>query len=82
MSRTWQTDEVIRWLTNDADPDELHELLENAADEATEALQEWIREGNAPKGLYDAIMRFTTNPDRAFDAVDWEVVVERVLQHG
>jgi hypothetical protein len=46
MPRTWQTDEVIRCLA-DADQDELRELIEEAEDEAAEALQEWVREGNA-----------------------------------
>ncbi len=79
MPRTWQTDEVIRCLT-DADQDELQELIAEAGDEAAEALQEWVREGNAPKSLYDAVMRFTTDPNRSFDPVDWEAVVERLLQ--
>ena len=48
MPRTWQTDEVIRCLA-DANPDEVEEIIENAGDEAAEALQEWVREGNAPK---------------------------------
>ena len=81
MPKSWQTDEVIRRLLIDADTDELRELIENADDEAAEALQEWVREGNAPKSLYDAIMRFTTEPDRAFAPVDWEVVVKRLSQH-
>jgi len=34
-------------------------LIEDAGEEASEALQEWIREGNGPKSLYDAVMRFT-----------------------
>ena len=37
MSRTWQTDEVIRQLA-DADLDELAELIEEAGDGAAEAL--------------------------------------------
>lgn len=78
MPRTWQTDEVIRCLA-DADQDEVQELLEEAGDEAAEALAEWVREGNAPKSLYDAMMRFTTNPNHAFDPVDWETVVNWVL---
>lgn len=78
MQRTWQTDEVIRCLA-DADQDELRDLIEEAEDEAAEALQEWVREGNAPKSLYDAMMRFTIVPDRSFDAVDWEAVVEQIL---
>jgi hypothetical protein len=53
MPRTWQTDEVIRCLA-DADQDELQELISEAGDEAAEALQEWVGEGNAPKSLYDA----------------------------
>lgn len=78
MPRTWQTDEVIRCLA-DVDQDEIQELIEEAGDEAAEVLAEWVREGNAPKSLYDAVMRFTTDPNHSFDAVDWEVVVERVL---
>jgi hypothetical protein len=73
MSRTWQTDEVIRQLA-DADLDELQEVIEGAGDGAAEALQDWIREGNAPKSLYDAVMRFTRTPDHSFDPVDWEAV--------
>ena len=62
MASTWQTKEVIRWLTADADLEEVRELIEEARDEAPEALQEWVRDGNAPKSLYDAVMRFTTIP--------------------
>lgn len=74
MSRTWQTDEVIRQLA-DADLDELAEVIEGTDIDAVEALQDWIRGGNAPKSLYDAVMRFTRTPDQTFDAVDWEAVV-------
>ncbi len=70
MTKTWQTDEVIRQIT-EADQDELQELIENAGEEASEALQEWGQEGNAPKSLYDAVMRFTTHPNHSFDPVDW-----------
>jgi hypothetical protein len=42
-ARAWQADEVIRRLTEEADQDELQELIVNAGDEAAEALQEWIR---------------------------------------
>ena len=79
MANTWQTDEVIRVLEADADADEVREVIENAGDGAAEALAEWIREGNAPKSLYDAVMRFTRAPDHSFDPVDWEAVVESVL---
>lgn len=81
MGRTWQTDEVIRCLA-DADQDEVQELVEEAGDEAPEALQEWVREGNAPKSVYDAVMRFTTAPDHSFDPVDWEAVVAWIRRHG
>ena len=54
----------------EADQDEIQELLEEAGNEGAEALQEWVREGNAPKSLYDVVMRFTTVPDYAFDSVD------------
>ena len=74
MSKTWQTAEVIRRLA-EVDSEEVQELIEEAGDEAAEALQEWIREGNGPKCLYDAVMRFTTAPDHSFDRVDWEAVV-------
>ena len=79
MARTWQTDEVIRRFA-EADQDELRELVEDAGDEAAEALQEWVREGNGPKSLYDAVMRFTTAPDHSFHPVDWEAVVEWIRQ--
>ncbi len=80
MARTWQTNEVIRRLMTDADLDEVQELIEEARDEAAEVLEEWVREGNGPKSLYDAIMRFTTNPNNAFDVVDWEAVVGEILR--
>lgn len=80
MLRAWQTDEVIRRLA-EADQDEVRELLEDAGDEAPEALQEWVREGNAPKSLYDAVMRFTTAPDHSFDSVDWEEVVRQISRN-
>ena len=77
MMRTWQTDEVIRRLA-EADQDELQELIAEAGKEAPEELQEWVRAGNAPKSLYDGVMRFTTAPDHSFDPVDWEEVVRQV----
>ena len=64
----------------EADQEELRDVVEDAGEEAEEALQEWIREGNGPKSLYDAVMRFTTAPDHAFDPVDWEAVVEWIRQ--
>src|SRR5260370_5129388 len=81
MLRTWQTDEIIRQLA-DADLNELQELIEGAGDGATEALADWIREGNAPKGLYDAVMRFTRAPDHSFDPVDWEAVVRWIREES
>ena len=75
MPRTWQTEEVIRQLA-EADLDELAELIEDAGDGAAEALRDWIREGNGPKSLSDAIMRFTRAPDHSFDLVDWDAVVQ------
>ncbi len=79
MSRTWETDEVVRHLA-EADQDEIRELIEDTGDDAPEALRKWVQHGNAPKSLYDAVMRFTRNPDRSFDAVDWEAVSEEVLR--
>lgn len=79
MSKTWQTDEVIRQLA-DADLDELQEVIEGTGDGAAEALADWIREGNAPKSLYDAVMRFTKTPDQSFDPVDWEAVVRWIRE--
>jgi hypothetical protein len=80
MVNPWQTDEVIRCLTEEADLEEVQEMLEDAGNEAAEALRGWIRTGDAPsKCLYDAVMRFPTSPDHAFDPVDWETVVEQSL---
>ncbi len=76
MTGKWQTEEVIRWLT-EADQSELEELIEESGDEAAEAVEEWVRAGNAPKGLYDAFHR---PPKSMFDEVDWEEVVERVIR--
>jgi enhancing lycopene biosynthesis protein 2 len=81
MSRTWQTDEVIRQLA-DADLDELAEVIKEAGDGAAEALADWIREGNGPKSLYDAVMRFTQAPDHSFDPVDWEAVVRWIREES
>jgi hypothetical protein len=72
MPKTWQTDEVIRQL-DEADLDELHDIVRSGG---SEALQEWVREGSAPKSLYDAVMRFTKAPDSSFNPVDWDAVVD------
>jgi hypothetical protein len=77
MMGMWQTSEVIRRL-GEADRDELLELIEEASDDAAEALHEWVRTGDAPKSLYDAMLRFTTTPAYAFDQVDWDEVVEQI----
>jgi len=75
MPRTWQTDEVIRQLA-DADLDELQEVFSGTTNEAAaETLKDWIREGNAPRALSHAVMRFTRAPDHSFDPVDWKAVV-------
>lgn len=79
MSKTWQTAEVIRRLA-EADQDEIQELVDDAGDEAAEALRRWVRAGNGPKSLYDAMMRFTTDPDHSFDLVDWEAVVDWICE--
>ncbi|MBA2680683.1 MAG: hypothetical protein H0U76_20095 [Ktedonobacteraceae bacterium] len=79
MLRTWETDEVIRHLI-EGDQDEIGEVIDEAGDAAPEALRQWVRQGNAPKSLYDAVMRFTRNPDRSFDAVDWEEVTDEILR--
>ncbi len=80
MQRTWHTDEVVRCLLEEADMVEVRELIEEEGDEAPEALREWIREGNGPKALSDAIMRFTRAPDESFNPINWDEVVERILQ--
>jgi hypothetical protein len=79
MPGTGQTAEMIRCLA-EADSGDVQELVEEAGEAAAEALQEWIREGNGPKSLYDAVMRFTTAPDHSFDPVDWEAVVEWIRE--
>jgi hypothetical protein len=76
---TWQTEEVIGRLTEEVDLGEVQEMLDDAGNEAAEVLREWIRPGNAPKSLYDAVMRFPPNPDHSFDPVDCETEVEQML---
>lgn len=77
----WQTQEVIRHLKEDADMVEVREIIEEAGStEAPEELEKWVRHGNAPKSLYDALYRFTTAPDRIYAFVDWEDVVTGLMQ--
>lgn len=48
MSRTWQTAEVIRRL-GEADADEVQELVEEAGDEAAEALKNGFAKEMVPR---------------------------------
>lgn len=80
MTRTWQTEEVIRHLS-EGNHGEWREILEEAQDEAAEALQEWVHAGNAPKSLYDSVLQFTTDPNHAFDPVDWDEVIAQIAKN-
>jgi hypothetical protein len=78
MARTWQTEEVIRQLEEEHRV-EIKELIEDA--EVTghcpeEAVRKWVRSVEAPKALNDAIYRFCNNPERAFNLVEWDEVVQ------
>ncbi len=62
---TWETDEVINWLTNDETSYDA--LLNKSAKE----IKEYVLTEQAPAGLYES---FNRPPQSSFDAVDWEEV--------
>lgn len=76
----WQTQEVVRRLKEDADMEEVRELIEEAGVmEAPDALEKWVRQGNAPKSFYDALYRFSIKPDGVYAFVDWDDVIQGLL---
>jgi hypothetical protein len=67
------------------DVEAIKEIIDEAQEQGEcpeEALRKWIRTGEAPKALYDAIYRFSTNPDKAFDFVEWDEVVAHFSSLG
>ena len=63
----WETQEVINWLMNDED------AWCSAPDTSVRRLKQWVLDGNAPAGLYEA---FESSPKSSFDEVDWKSVLE------
>ena len=79
MELMWQTQEVIRRLEEDADVEEMKELIEEAEEQGRDpedVVCRWVRSGAAPKSLHDAIYRFSTEPARAYAFVEWDEVVQ------
>lgn len=79
MELMWQTQEVIRRIEEDADVEEIKELIEEAearGRDPEDAVRKWAQSGAAPKGLHDAIYRFCTEPARAYAFVEWDEVVQ------
>ena len=63
----WETQEVINWLVNDED------AWRSAPDRSSRQLKQWVLDGNAPAGLYEA---FKSPPESSFEKVDWKSVLE------
>lgn len=63
----WETQEATNWLANDED------AWRNAPDTSARRLKQWVLDGNAPAGLYEA---FNNPPASSFDDVDWKSVLE------
>ena len=64
---TWETQEVINWLIND---EFSYTALHNRT---AHYIEQWVKEENAPQGLYDS---FNTPPQSSFQDVDWNAVEE------
>ena len=63
----WETQEVINWLSND---EFSYTALRNRT---ARYIEQWVKEENAPQGLYDS---FNTPPQSSFQDVDWNAVEE------
>jgi hypothetical protein len=63
----WETQEVINWLTND---EFSYEALRNRT---ARYIEQWVKEENAPQGLYES---FNSPPQSSFQNVDWNAVEE------
>ena len=63
----WETQEVINWLIND---EYAYTALCNRS---ARYIEQWVKEENAPQGLYDS---FNTPPQSSFQDVDWNAVEE------
>ncbi len=67
MEDNWETQEVINWLTNDEG------AYYDCGDESADFIEDYVRKGNAPQGLYES---FDRPPQSSFDSVNWESVAE------
>lgn len=66
---TWETGEVIRWLTA-SDSEEAYLATLN---KTARQLRRFVLDGEAPQGLYDS---FNQPPMSSFEDVDWDAVEE------
>lgn len=67
QEENWETQEVINWLVND---EYSYRALYN---KSAGYIEQWVKEENAPSGLYEA---FNSPPRSSFQAVDWDAVEE------
>lgn len=67
----WETQEVINWLINDEDA---YSALYN---KSARYIEQWVKEENAPQGLYES---FNIPPQSSFQAVDWDAVEEALAE--
>ena len=67
----WETQEVINWLIND---EYAYTALRNRN---ARYIEQWVKEENAPPGLYES---FNTPPQSSFQAVDWDAVEEALAE--
>jgi hypothetical protein len=64
---SWETGEVIKWLSG-SDREDIYLATLN---KTARQLKRFVLDGNAPQGLYDS---FNAPPKSSFDDVDWDVV--------
>jgi hypothetical protein len=67
----WETQEVINWLIND---EYAYGALYN---KSARYIEQWVKEENAPQGLYEA---FNAPPQSSFRDVDWNAVEEALAE--
>lgn len=82
MERTWQTEEVFRYL-EDVDIEDLREVIESSDSEGIDteiAVERWFRSGNASKAFHDAIYRFANEPTKVYQRIEWDEVVLHISQ--
>ena len=65
---SWETQEVINWLSNDESA-----YTELSGEDADTIERYVVQEHMAPEGLYES---FDQDPPSSFEDVDWEEVAE------